>query len=66
MARFRFECPDTGKIVQVFSGAPVKVTEAGNLYVPVPCSCCGRTHNVDPATGNVLSSDDEGRGVIMS
>jgi hypothetical protein len=63
MAKFRFECPDTGKIVQVFSGAPVKVTETGNVYVPVPCSCCGRTHNVDLRTGNVLSSDDE--GVVM-
>jgi RNase P subunit RPR2 len=59
MSVFHYECPETGLTVQVASASPARITEDGDIYLAVSCSCCGHTHNVDPESGRVFGNDSE-------
>jgi hypothetical protein len=58
MATFIFRCPSTGLNVQGwFADAPGEVE--GECYEMVACLACRRIHLVNPATGRVLTADEE-------
>jgi len=58
MAPFLYRCPNTGDHVQGWSAEEVSADQA-NTYETITCIACQRVHLVNPATGNVLTSDDD-------
>ena len=58
MAPFLYRCPSTGLRVQGWSAEEVPANDA-NIYETITCIACQRVHLVNPATGNVLTSDDD-------
>jgi len=57
MATFLFRCPTTGERVQGWSAEEVSGDQP-DTYETVTCIACRQVHLVNPATGEVLSSDD--------
>jgi len=52
---FVFRCPDTGLNVQGFiADDPAD----DNMFEPVICTACTRTHLINPKTGKVLGADE--------
>ena len=47
---FKYQCADTGFRVESF----LSTNPSNALYEEVACVACGRTHSIDPTTGNVL------------
>ena len=57
MAPFLFRCPNTGQRVQGWTAEEVSPDEA-DTYETVTCIACRQVHLVNPATGEVLGSND--------
>ena len=52
MISFAHRCPRTGQIVHGHSADDL--IGSGDAYEPVICTACGRTHLVNPKTGDLL------------
>ena len=52
---FIYRCPRTGQQVQ---GRIADDLTDDETYEPVTCTACGRTHLVNPKSGEVLESAD--------
>ena len=50
---FLFRCPNTGQIVQGWTGEE----PAPNEYIAVTCDACAQVHLVNPATEKVMGED---------
>jgi len=57
MATFVYRCPTTGQKVQGFVAE--EVSDDTNIYEPITCLACRKTHHVNPTTSKVLGEDDE-------
>jgi hypothetical protein len=57
MAAFLYRCPNTGQHVQGWSAEEVRADETS--YETVTCIACQQVHLVNPATGHVLTGDDD-------
>jgi hypothetical protein len=61
MRPFMFLCPNTGYIVQGQADDAVP-GERPHTFHLVSCACCGRSHLVDPETGEVAEQGTQGDG----
>jgi hypothetical protein len=57
MALVLYRCPNTGLHVQGFLADAI--AEGEETYETIVCIACRQVHLVNPASGKVLSADDE-------
>ena len=56
MSTVIFRCPITGQNVQGWIAEEMGVDPPQQVFVSLQCTACGRTHAVNPATGEVLGT----------
>ena len=52
MISFTYRCPQTGQVVR--GHGAYDLIGSGDAYESVICTACGRTHLVNPKTGDLL------------
>jgi hypothetical protein len=57
VAMFVYRCPNTGQSVQAWVAEEVPADN--EIFQTMACIACRQIHAVNPATGEVLGSDDE-------
>jgi hypothetical protein len=59
MSSLIYQCPVTGFKVQGWVAEEVPATDAEDVFLPMTCAACARTHLVNVVTGRVLAYNND-------